>query len=244
MRFDIEGFITFDTEDASLVNLLTGDNVELSQTSSRLLTALLNHRGDVLSRSEIFQAVFDKYGARASNSNLNQYISTLRRNMSDLGIEKEIIVTVPRIGFKIADDAIIHNDREYQMPCLEEKRPERATKQPGPQRYYLFIKVVLLAIAFLLLIINPQFSASDTAHPPRVVDQCAIFMPPSLSLQDVKDGFGLTPQHLDCSTRKKVYIYQQQMKGTLGNFTQLLLIECAKDKRNCVTFYIREKKNA
>ncbi len=106
MRFDIEGFITFDTEDASLVNLLTGDCVELSQTSTRLLAELLNHQGDILSRNEIFQSVFDKYGARASNSNLNQYISTLRRNLSDLGIAKEIIVTVPRIGFKIAEGDI------------------------------------------------------------------------------------------------------------------------------------------
>ena len=91
MRYDIEGFITFDTEDASLLNLLTGDCVELSQTSTRLLAELLNHRGDILSRSEIFHSVFDQYGARASNSNLNQYISTLRRNLSDLGVEKEII---------------------------------------------------------------------------------------------------------------------------------------------------------
>ncbi|MEG9082934.1 helix-turn-helix domain-containing protein, partial [Escherichia coli] len=108
MRYDIEGFITFDTEDASLLNVLTGDCVELSQTSTRLLAELLNHRGDILSRSEIFHSVFDQYGARASNSNLNQYISTLRRNLNDLGVEKEIITTVPRIGFKIADDVIIH----------------------------------------------------------------------------------------------------------------------------------------
>lgn len=37
MRYDIEGFITFDTEDASLLNVLTGDCVELSQTSTRTL---------------------------------------------------------------------------------------------------------------------------------------------------------------------------------------------------------------
>lgn len=88
MRFDIEGFVTFDTEDASLVNIITGDCIELSQTSNRLLTELLHHRSDILSRGEIFQSVFDKYGARASNSNLNQYISTLRKNMSHLGIQK------------------------------------------------------------------------------------------------------------------------------------------------------------
>lgn len=53
MRFDIEGFITFDTEEASLVNLLTGDCIELSATSTRLLTSLLQYRG-ILFRGLIF----------------------------------------------------------------------------------------------------------------------------------------------------------------------------------------------
>lgn len=110
MRFDIEGFITFDTEEASLVNLLTGDCIELSATSTRLLTSLLQYRGDIISRVDIFQTVFEKYGARPSNSNLNQYISTLRRSLADLGIEKNVIITVPRIGFKISEDVIITTD--------------------------------------------------------------------------------------------------------------------------------------
>jgi DNA-binding response OmpR family regulator len=59
MRFDIEGFITFDTEEASLVNLLTGDCIELSATSTRLLTNLLQYRGDIISRVDIFQSVFE-----------------------------------------------------------------------------------------------------------------------------------------------------------------------------------------
>ena len=99
MRFDIEGFITFDTEEASLVNLLTGDCIELSATSTRLLTNLLQYRGDIISRVDIFQSVFEKYGARPSNSNLNQYISTLRRSLADLGVEKNVIITVPALRF-------------------------------------------------------------------------------------------------------------------------------------------------
>lgn len=106
MRFDIEGFITFDTEEASLVNLLTGDCIELSATSTRLLTNLLQYRGDIISRVDIFQSVFEKYGARPSNSNLNQYISTLRRSLADLGVEKNVIITVPRIGFKISEKSL------------------------------------------------------------------------------------------------------------------------------------------
>lgn len=242
MRFDIEGFITFDTEDASLVNLLTGDCVELSQTSTRLLAELLNHRGDILSRNEIFQSVFDKYGARASNSNLNQYISTLRRNLSDLGVQKEIIVTVPRIGFKIAEDAIVNNDREYRTPFLEEKTPDIPNVTPPLPRIHQTVRrIIALAIAFLLLIINPNMFITENDVQKLVENQCVIFMPSTLSLGDVKNSYNFTFQPFDCSRSKELYFYRQQVKGNLGNIMQLLLVECEHGR--CVSFYYREKNN-
>ena len=199
MRYDIEGFITFDTEDASLLNLLTGDCVELSQTSTRLLAELLNHRGDILSRSEIFHSVFDQYGARASNSNLNQYISTLRRNLSDLGVEKEIITTVPRIGFKIADDVVIHNDREYRTPFLEEKAPDPTRNPPSPSFFERIARIMTLGFVLILLLIRPHNVDSGEDIHKIVDDQCIIFTSPALTLWDVKNSFNFTTQPFDCS---------------------------------------------
>lgn len=241
MRFDIEGFITFDTEDASLVNLLTGDCIELSQTSTRLLAELLNHRGDILSRNEIFQSVFDKYGARASNSNLNQYISTLRRNLSDLGVKKEIIVTVPRIGFKISEDAIVNNDREYRTPFLDEKDASLSLSAQTSPFHHLFTRIIALTIAFLLLMMKPGVYRPEADIHKIVKGHCVIFIPASLSLMDVKRSFDLTAQPFDCSKAKELYIYRQQVQGTLGNIMQLLLMEC--DNEGCVRFYYREKNN-
>lgn len=241
MRFDIEGFITFDTEDASLVNLLTGDCIELSQTSTRLLAELLNHRGDILSRNEIFQSVFDKYGARASNSNLNQYISTLRRNLSDLGVEKEIIVTVPRIGFKVAEDVIVNNDREYRTPFLEEKEAKPTADEPHQSLNQPICLIIAVAIAFLLLIIKPGAEKSAVDLQRIVKDQCVIFIPTSLTMRDVKNSLALTSRQFDCSKAKELYVYRRQVNGTLGNIMQLLLIEC--DSEGCVSFYYREKNN-
>ena len=152
MRFDIEGFITFDTEEASLVNLLTGDCIELSATSTRLLTSLLQYRGDIISLVDIFQTVFEKYGARPSNSNLNQYISTLRRSLADLGIEKNVIITVPRIGFKISEDVIITTDNDYSssitLPTLSPQLPERNLLQQHCKAAMLLI--AFAAVAMLL----------------------------------------------------------------------------------------------
>ncbi|MDS7904570.1 winged helix-turn-helix domain-containing protein [Klebsiella pasteurii] len=152
MRFDIEGFITFDTEEASLVNLLTGDCIELSATSTRLLTNLLQYRGDIISRVDIFQSVFEKYGARPSNSNLNQYISTLRRSLADLGIEKNVIITVPRIGFKISEEVIITSDNDYSssftLPMLTAELPQRSLLLQHRKAVISFI----LALTGLLLL--------------------------------------------------------------------------------------------
>ena len=147
MRFDIEGFITFDTEEASLVNLLTGDCIELSATSTRLLTNLLQYRGDIISRVDIFQSVFEKYGARPSNSNLNQYISTLRRSLADLGVEKNVIITVPRIGFKISEEVIITSDNDYSssftLPTLAPELPRRSLLWQHRKVAILFIPLVI-----------------------------------------------------------------------------------------------------
>lgn len=114
MRFDIEGFITFDTDDASLVNLLTGDYVVLSQNHKILLTEFLNLRGDILLRNQFIRLFLDKYDVCISNSNLTQYILALRRDLRCLGIKKKTIIAVPNIGYKISKDVIINNDCEYQ----------------------------------------------------------------------------------------------------------------------------------
>lgn len=244
MRFDIEGFITFDTEDASLVNVLTGDCIELSQTSTRLLAELLNHQGDLLSRNEIFQSVFDKYGARASNSNLNQYISTLRRNLCDLGVEKEIIVTVPRIGFKISEDAIINNDREYKTPCLDEKMPDVPPVYQKRRYWPLFTKLFIVAAGIILVLgINVGISNVDDETQEIVHGKCQFFLSPALSMKEVEESFRLASQPLDCASIKDVYVYRQQINSSLGNYMQLLIVECKKSKKICVSFYIREQGN-
>lgn len=100
MRFNIEGVVIFDTEKALLVNLLTGDFIELSQTSARLLAALLTHSGEVLARDEIFQSIFDKFGARASNSNLNQYISILRKIYMIWGSNRRLLLLSLALGLR------------------------------------------------------------------------------------------------------------------------------------------------
>lgn len=250
MRFDIEGFVTFDTEDASLVNLLTGDSIELSQTSNRLLTELLYHRGDILSRGEIFQSVFDKYGARASNSNLNQYISTLRKGLSELGIEKDVIITVPRVGFRISDTVIINSDSEYHAPVYESEIPdEKKDKNDEKDKnalssHFITTVVIFLTIALASLIMLAIEKITPDLFLQKVIqDKCVIYKPPSQSLETLRHEFGMTHQ-FNCAKPKELHIFKQTVNSRLGINRQLLIIECDADRHKCISYYIREKKNA
>lgn len=211
MRFDIEGFITFDTEEASLVNLLTGDCIELSATSTRLLTNLLQYRGDIISRVDIFQSVFEKYGARPSNSNLNQYISTLRRSLADLGIEKNVIITVPRIGFKISEEVIITSDNDYSTSFT---LPTLAPQPPGGSLLWKHRKVAILFLLFAigsmlfshLFIYKKQSSIASFTQ-----DKCTIYGAGALRATEILRNKKLFPSGLDCSTPKKIYFFNRQL---------------------------------
>ena len=223
MRFDIEGFITFDTEEASLVNLLTGDCIELSATSTRLLTNLLQYRGDIISRVDIFQSVFEKYGARPSNSNLNQYISTLRRSLADLGIEKNVIITVPRIGFKISEEVIITSDNDYSTSFT---LPTLAPQPPGESLLWKHRKVAILFLLFAigsmlfshLFIYKKQSSIASFTQ-----DKCTIYGAGALRATEILRNKKLFPSGLDCSTPKKIYFFNRQLnqEQDLGIHTQM-----------------------
>ncbi|MEB4673599.1 winged helix-turn-helix domain-containing protein [Enterobacteriaceae bacterium G50] len=244
MRFDIEGFVTFDTENASLVNLLTGDSIELSQTSNRLLKELLFHRGDILSRGEIFQSVFDRFGARASNSNLNQYISTLRKGLSELGIEKDVIITVPRVGFRISDTVLITSDSEYQTPVYENVNLEDKKDKNGYSFYLIILMVLFLMVALAsLIVIAIEKVTPDLFLQKFIQDKCVFYMPSSQTLDELSNEFGMTHQ-FDCTTTKELHIYKQIVNSRLGINRQLLIIECDINKNKCKSYYVREKKNA
>lgn len=250
MRFDIEGCITFDTEEASLVNLLTGDSIELSATSTRLLTSLLQHRGDIISRIDIFRTVFEEYGARASNSNLNQYISTLRRSLSDLGIEKDVIITVPRIGFKISDEILITTDSDahslFTLPAVNpHPNPPRHNFIWQNGKFCAFSLLVFVSILFFtyLFLYNKQ-----PAEQAIMQDKCSIYIPDSMSKTEVyKDinNIRVLPLVIDCSTPKKIYFLKRQINGTngLGVYKNTFILECGYKNNQCHSYYYREITN-
>lgn len=101
MKYLIDNIVAFDDKNGLLENNISGSSVVLSTTAIRILSYLLKNQGVVLSREEFFETVWGAYGQEASNNSLNQYLSVLRKSFRNVGLDHEIIITVPKQGFLI-----------------------------------------------------------------------------------------------------------------------------------------------
>lgn len=95
MRYNINGRLIYDATDGTLTLLGSDEpDSQLSITASALLCFFLRHTG-VISRDEVLKKVWDDNGLTSSASNLNQYLSILRKTFRHYDIDN-IIVTVSR----------------------------------------------------------------------------------------------------------------------------------------------------
>lgn len=97
--FIINKEVTFNEEDGYLENPSLNVSVLMAAPARRLLLVLITERGSPVERDYLFRTVWDEHGLRSSHSNLNQYISILRKTLVQAGLPDDAIITIPKIGF-------------------------------------------------------------------------------------------------------------------------------------------------
>ncbi|MGF6190569.1 winged helix-turn-helix domain-containing protein [Serratia sp. 2723] len=126
MKYTINLIIVFDPEHRTLA--LNNDNqttLELSKPSCRVLNEFIKNNGVNLSRDSLLKNAWEDYGFPASNAGLNNCISDLRKSFVSLGIEKPIIITLPKIGFRMEAD--IHPTPKQKTDTKIQKVEQVAT---------------------------------------------------------------------------------------------------------------------
>ena len=73
----------------------------LTALEYRLLLALINHDGQVLSRSQLLEEVWDVGGEFVNDNTLTVYIKRLREKIEDDPIRPDIIETVRGLGYRV-----------------------------------------------------------------------------------------------------------------------------------------------
>lgn len=159
MIYTIDETISYNSDDCTLSHIPTQEAINLSISAARLFEFLLNSDGEVLSRETLLTEVWDKYGLRGSNSNLNQYLSIVRRALAGYGCDN-LIITIPKIGLRLNTDIPIRRTGSPETvagsqtlstagePAEEQPAPPEVIleKKPAGQPGWLMLNLVLLAM--------------------------------------------------------------------------------------------------
>ena len=77
-----------------------GQAIELSPRELKLLAYFLQHRGAVISRETLLDAVWD-YNAVLYTRTVDMHIAKLRKKIEDNPADPKHLVTVHRLGYKL-----------------------------------------------------------------------------------------------------------------------------------------------
>ncbi|WMT15650.1 winged helix-turn-helix domain-containing protein [Serratia fonticola] len=161
MVFTIFNMIAFRSEDGAMWNIAQPDRrLSFTTIPTRLFTYLLENADKMVSREELLNNIWNKYGLEPSNNSVNQYISLIRKSLSELGCDEEIIKTIPRVGFYIAREMVSASSETLHNVETTSTKVQPAIEQSRLRRGY---KPTLLAISLIistLLVLQPFRSAT------------------------------------------------------------------------------------
>lgn len=178
-QYIINGMIVFNVLDNTLwVKNNSEDMLSLGLVPGRLFRYLLANAGRVVSKDELLSSVWDDYGLRSSGHSLNQNISLLRKSLTLLGCESDVISTLPRLGY------LIKNDSVEVLSCAERKHdiPEKSYKTEGDKIKFSLRLFLAGCMLLVMLILVTLFLNKNRHH--------AVSLIPVQSLQPVENDKG------------------------------------------------------
>ncbi|MEN4241656.1 winged helix-turn-helix domain-containing protein [Serratia marcescens] len=220
MKFIINKRIRYHEDNSSIDTLdNSAEPVILTATLNRLLALFVKNNNLVLSREHVLTTVWEEHGQVASDNNLNNSMSQLRKILASFG-EEDILVTLPRQGFTFTaqeintiDDQIIINEQSL------------AQSVPSPVAHPTLKAILLLLVcllsgvlAFLAInFVNNSGVSPDDSIELGAVDNCHVSIMSAhhkvahsqLELNTIKakiDQLGLR-----CQIPAKIYYYDTDL---------------------------------
>lgn len=255
MDYFINQIIHFDSING-LLKLIDNDNstIQLSRPGSRLLTELITHCGNTMTREELLQLVWEEHGLRPSGSNLSNHISLLRKTFSQLGINENIIITVPKKGFRL--DAEVtptrfyhHSDNDSITKTIKtnENTPSILSAsnecdfKPKIKKMCLVSVIIISLIVISIILIRYSYHSRKTEF--LEIGTCRI-----LDLAEDKKEirvekekaleFLINENKIDCREKKRTIYFRFSNFFPKKDYEQsaIFFTQCQQDKKNRLTY--------
>ncbi|MGL6011119.1 MAG: winged helix-turn-helix domain-containing protein [Shewanella oncorhynchi] len=119
MDYLFDSVLIYHSDEGVIITLGAGDedSIMLTPVLNRILVLLVQNQGQLVTRDEFLEKVWDNYGRTTSSNTLTQYISILRKIFTD-HLGKDCVITVPKQGYMLSTDVIIellHNTSQSSV---------------------------------------------------------------------------------------------------------------------------------
>lgn len=208
--------------------------INLPIPASCLLLTLITTNSDLIKREFIFDKVWEQYGIAASNSNLNHYIGILRKSFHHLGLEEELIITVPKLGFTL--------NKNIEINYYIEKQ--------NKSTLYTILFSVISSLTITLIFINNHLHSNNeemTYEKSGHYKQCEIFFNKELKSRDLKVTTEFIERKIDtlkinCNKNHNIIIFDYENHTETLNFNlsnNFFIAHCFKKEKtfnNCTSY--------
>lgn len=103
--------------------------VTLNSPASRCLLMLIKQQGNIITQQEFMDEVWQKKGMVVGKNTYYQNISILRKTFKNIGMDEDIVITIPRIGLTLAQGVDIRF-----VPAEENKSLLKSSKKTSRQK--------------------------------------------------------------------------------------------------------------
>lgn len=137
----INQLIHFDNEAFVLYAAATPEEVlRIGAIASRCLTLLLQANGQIVSKRDLMSGAWGAFGLEVTDNSLAQVVRQLRVALEKLQPNHELIVTIPRIGYKISEQVTLFEESNTPAPLpvlvapAEIQPPSSEPTAPAPRQ--------------------------------------------------------------------------------------------------------------
>ncbi|CAI0892953.1 transcriptional regulator [Serratia quinivorans] len=253
MKYRLNDHIIFDVDTGTLsLAEFSDDPISISNPSKRLLLLLITHHGEAVCREVIFKKVWDDYGMVSGNNNLNQCVSKLRRVIKNLGIEEEVIATVPKVGFMLRYEIVVEPcdgpedsfaDEEMPVVARISEQPEIALAPAAAgavyagysRRWWAIVSLVTLGVMMLVVAIGSYLTGSVPRQEIYLgkANNCKVFMSMPGASTAVSAGLSrdilayAAPQTTACSGDEFLLVVRSnQVRSYISGISRLFFLRC------------------
>ncbi|EPK0250828.1 winged helix-turn-helix domain-containing protein [Serratia marcescens] len=248
MIFHINNNVLFNEDECTLAHIdNTATKIVLLKPSTRLLSLFVRNNNALLLRDKLLNDVWVEHGLKASNNNLNNYVSGLRKSLAQFG-EEELIVTYPRQGFKFSANIIqevnendVNDTKNNDMGDLpmQDAYIKAESGSSGSQRSLrrMIMTFVACLVLFSVMMIY-QNSTRVSMYPLGNYQRCQIYSMNAGGgdLDQIKriiQRFGIS-----CQAKADVYYYDNIRDESSQLGTELLTFCPRESSSPCIYNYI------